>query len=105
MDPELANACDQGQSQSFNPRGDIVTIRRQYWKFNVSTKPPNASNDRGAAAATHLPLFLELTETCASSAFHAAPRKMIIDDTCIQISNPITAASPPYTTLYGTRRT
>ena len=31
----------------------------------------------------------------ANSAFHAAPRKIITVDSSIQMSNPITAASPP----------
>src|SRR5215470_16029125 len=41
----------------------------------------------------------------AVSAFHAAPRNTITAEICIQMSKPITAARPPYTTLYGTRRT
>src|SRR5215470_4152497 len=41
----------------------------------------------------------------SDSAFQAAPRKTITAEICIQISKPITAARPPYTTLYGTRRT
>src|SRR5712692_5371287 len=40
----------------------------------------------------------------ASSAFQAAPRKIITAESCNQMIKPITAARPPYTTLYGTQR-
>ena len=35
----------------------------------------------------------------AASAFHAAPKKTMIAEICIQTSKAITAARPPYTTL------
>jgi len=44
--------------------------------------------------ATHA-LNRELRRLSASSAFQAAPRKMITVESSIQISRPITAASPP----------
>jgi hypothetical protein len=47
------------------------------------------------AAANYLPLAREDW----ASAFQAAPRKMMIAESCIQMSRPMTAASPPYTML------
>src|SRR6267154_3429893 len=47
-----------------------------------------------AHGATH-PIARAPLRLSASSAFHAAPKKIITVDNSIQISNPITAANPP----------
>jgi len=44
-------------------------------------------------------IVLAVFRVSASSAFQAAPRKIITAEICIQISKPITAANPPYTRL------
>src|SRR6266436_649809 len=86
------------------PQSLLFPARARRISVSRDAHPPYIRNNTLLEPLAHACARASL-RLSANSAFQAAPRKIITAESCSQMIKPITAARPPYTTPYGTRRT